>query len=218
MKQYLSIALILLLLAGGGAARAQQTNTNSLADQDLFQIITLNNIFDQSRVWRGNRPSAAASNRPPTVEMITLCGIGTTDRVGAANFRGSNKWFKSGEIYKGLKIARITVDSVTLTKSSGVDPTNFTNNTLILGEVGDDLSVDNTSIADSSGSIFVLDLDTHPTLRREGNGPWRLSGYIAPELASATNSAATNMSATASGKTSFEEILRQRRLKALEEK
>jgi hypothetical protein len=240
MKPSLSIALTLLLLAGGATARGQQTNSASAADQDPFLALERNNIFDESRVPHDYRSSNI--NRP-RVETITLCGIGVYDRGRDAIFQGSDKWFKAGETIKGLKIVRITLDSVTLadtssdpqadsggntaTNSGGSATTNSGGNTLTnSGSSAATNSGSNTLtnfgsnalVAHSASNIFVLDVDARPTLRREGDGPWRLSAYIAPEPAPAANTAVTATAVRVSGAGDNDIIAKLRKKREQEEK
>jgi len=86
-----------------------------------------------------------------------------------------------------------------LTNAGSNTPTNTSGSTLTGSASGTPTDSSSNALAVySSSNIFVLDLENHPTLRREGYGPWHLSGYVPPEPATGTNSTATNLSATAS--------------------
>jgi hypothetical protein len=280
MKHSLPIALTLLLLAAGWTGRAEETNTPSAPDQDPFLALERNNIFDESRVPHDYNPGRM--NRP-RVETITLCGTGVDDAGANAIFQGSSKWFKAGDTIKGLKIVRITFDSVTLaetgddpppnsasiaatnsitnaltnssgsaptnsashtptnsgshiaTNSASSAPTNFVTNTATnsggntatnsggntatnsAGSVPAHSARD-TLVANSATNIFVLNMDTRPTLRREGDGPWRVSAYIATEPAPAAASAAATASASTSGAGDNDIIAKLRKKREQEEK
>jgi len=218
------MALTLLLLAGGGTARAQETNSASAPDPDPFLALERNNIFDQSRIPHDYRPGYA--NRP-RVETITLCGIGVDDRKGDAIFQGSGNWFKAGETIKGLKIVRITLDSVTLADTNDDTPTHSGSIALSNSSGSTATNSGRDTLANSSGksfvtnfssNTFVLDMDIHPSLRREGDGPWRVSAYVAPQAAPATNSAATTTLATASGAKDNDIIAKLKKKREQEEK
>ena len=58
------------------------------------------------------------------METITLCGTAVDDCESNAVFQGSDNFFKAGQIIKGLKIVRITLDSVTLADTNDDTPTN----------------------------------------------------------------------------------------------
>jgi hypothetical protein len=139
------------------AATQQSTNSAADSDSDPFKIIALNNIFDQSRVYR-ERGARVVSPRP---EIITYCGAIIDNGVASAWFEGngvpSARWYKNGDSIGDLKIAKI-------------------------------INADTVKLTNSSSNTFVLSKEGNPTLRRVGNGPWNLSGYIAAEATPGTNS------------------------------
>ena len=167
-----------------------------------FQALERNNIFDQSRVPHDYRPGSV---RRPPVETVTLCGTAVDDSESNAVFQGSDGFYKAGQTIKGLKIVKITLNSVTLADATADAPTNsiaaaLTNS--VTNSAGSTLTnstgnapahpSDKTFVTHSVSNTFVLDMDIHPTLRREGDGPWRLSAYVASQPAPATNSATGN--------------------------
>jgi hypothetical protein len=151
------------------AAPALSTNLAVNADSDPFQIIGRNNIFNQSRRFRGD------GTRPPArkVDTITFHGAAMNDGLGTAWFEGNgvgdSREYKTGDTLIGeLKIAKIiNTDTVTLTNSSS--------------------------------NTFVLSLAANASLRREENGPWRLSGYIAAVAAPGTNATESASSSPGTG-------------------
>jgi hypothetical protein len=92
-----------------------------------------------------------------------------------------------------------------------------------VGDSIDDLKIArinfNTAILTNAGSnTFVLPADGSASLRREDDGPWQRSGYIAAQTAPDTNSTATASSAPApdAGANSVLEMLKKRREKELQ--
>ena len=75
------------------------------------------------------------------------------------------------------------------------------------------------TVTNSSASAYVL-TESGMGLRREDNGPWRLSDEIAADPAPDAKSSASASSATAppAGAGGMEEFLKKRRLEAQEEK
>jgi hypothetical protein len=172
--------------APGTAAPVRATNLAVNLEPDLFQMISRNNIFDQSRSPRDS------GSRAPKVETITLCGTGMDygAKIASAFFVGTgisdSRDYKVGDSINSFKIAQITTNVVTLTNSST--------------------------------NIFSL-TEGSPSLRREDNGPWRLSSEIAAYPAPDTHStnSASSAPASSAGGGSIEEFLKKRRL-AEEEK
>jgi hypothetical protein len=103
------------------APPVRETNSASSTELDAFQLIARNNIFDQSRVFR-NPSTAISAVRVRAADIITYCGTGLDDQVGTAIFEGtgvrSSHIYKVGESINDLKIAKITLDTVTLTNAS----------------------------------------------------------------------------------------------------
>ncbi len=173
--------------APGATAPDRDTNLAANPESDPFQIISRNNIFDQSRTPRDS------GSRTPKVETITFCGtvMDYGAKIESAFFAGSgindSRDYKVGDSINGFMIAQIANNAVTVTNSSS--------NTFVLTE-------------------------GNASLRREDNGPWRLSGEIAADPAPDTHSTASASSAPAPAARagSMEEFLRKRRLEAQEEK
>jgi hypothetical protein len=100
------------------AAPPQETNSAPDAGPDLFQLISRNNIFDQSRTPRDN-----PGRRAPRVESITCSGVGLGSGPGSTFFEGTgideSRNYKVGDsVTSEFKVAKITLDAVTLTNSS----------------------------------------------------------------------------------------------------
>jgi hypothetical protein len=153
---------------------APDTSSSTNAELDPFQLITRNNIFNQSRFPRSDNVPAVSKN--PKVDVFTFCGPGIYNGAGSAIFDGSGASsshdYKVGETINDLKITRITFNNVTLTNSSS--------------------------------NTFLLPVGT--SLRREDNGPWRLSAYIAAPPALETISATSPSSAPGFG-SKLDEVL-----------
>jgi len=98
----------------------RETNSAASSESDPFVLIGRNNIFDQSRVFRGT-DVVVAPTRAKKVDLITYCGTGVDDDVGSAIFEGSGvrsaHTYKVGESIDDLKIVKITLDTVTLTNA-----------------------------------------------------------------------------------------------------
>jgi hypothetical protein len=145
----------------------RDTNSATNTELDPFQLITRNNIFNQSR--RPGDFSDSSRVPPRSVDLITYCGTGFADGLGSAIFEGSgvrtSYVYKVGESINDLRIADITFTNVTLTNASS-----------------------NT-----------FDVAVGASLRREDNGPWRLSADLAATSAPDTNSTASASSASGSG-------------------
>jgi hypothetical protein len=160
----------------------RETNSASSSESDPFQLIGRNNIFNQSRVFRGENVTLAPT-RAKKVDLFTYCGPAIDDEMGTAFFDGSgvrsSHTYKIGESINDLKIAKITLDTVTLTNAG--------TNTFAVG-VG-------------------------KSLRREDNGPWKVSGEIAAMPAGDTVST-TSVSSTpapGAGASSILEMMKKRR-------
>jgi hypothetical protein len=97
-------------------------DTNSTADleSDPFQLITRNNIFDQSRF--PNETVRQPTVKATRVDVVTYDGAGIDSAQGSAIFDGSGvrsgRDYKVGDSINDLKIASITFNTVTLTNSS----------------------------------------------------------------------------------------------------
>lgn len=99
------------------AAPAMDANSDGTTNSDPFHEIALNNIFDQSRVYRDG-----AQRYVPvvihTVKRLMSCGMGSD----AAFFEGdgvdSSKFYHIGDDVGDFKLARIGLSTVTLTNSS----------------------------------------------------------------------------------------------------
>jgi hypothetical protein len=142
---------------------------------DPFRLITRNNIFDQSRIYRGERPNTGPRLPAKRIETLTSCGAAVFNGKGSAFFDGAEvsslKSYNVGDSVSDFKIANITPNTVTLTNASS--------------------------------NMFVLPTDRSTSLKREDNGPWQLSGYAAavatPEAN--TNLTVSASSAPAAGST-----------------
>jgi len=169
-------------------APLQSTNLAVNAESDPFQIIGRNNIFDQSR---SPRETVGRARPVSKVDVITFCGAAFNNGVGSAWFEGNGvqslRSYTNGETIIGdLKIAKID-------------------------------NIETVTMTTNSGSnTFNLALDGNASLRRQDNGPWRLSGYIAAAATTDTNSTESASSALASGAkaspSSMDEFLKKRRL------
>jgi len=166
----------------------QNSSAGTNSASDPFRLIARNNIFDQSRV--GPRQDGERPRPPPTrrVSTLTCQGSSLYDTAGVAFFSGSevspSREYKVGDSVGDLKLARITLYTVTLTNASS--------------------------------NTFVLPTDPSKSLRRDDNGPWHSSEYIAGTPASGpegtrTTSVASPSTPAAGGVSSVEEMLRKRR-------
>jgi len=189
----LGLSLSGLVLADSGPSQIPAPSSTAVpvqaaslavnSDLDPFQIISRNNIFDQSRTYSGGRRP-----RPPAVvvDTISFSGTGIDNGVGSAFLEGtgvsSSRCYKVGDsIGDGFKIAKITPNTLTL---AAANPTN----------------------------TFVLSMDGNASLRREDNGPWHLSGYIAADPPPDANTQSTSATAASGpGGSNIEEILKKRR-------
>ena len=155
--------------APAAPAPAETTNSAVNPESDPFRIIARNNIFDQSRVFRDARPIRPVAR----VESITFCGAAMFDGQGSAWFEGSgvrdSRAYKTGDVLTG---------DLKIAKINNIDTVTLTN---------------------SSSNTFVLSMDGNPSLRREENGPWRISGYIAAAPSAATNGTETAVAAPSAG-------------------
>jgi hypothetical protein len=171
----------------------QDTNSTTNLVMDPFRLITRNNIFDQSRVYR------YGDDRPRTVtpvhhyETLTSCGAAVFDGKGSAFFDGAEvsamKAYNVGDSVSDFKIARITPNTVTLTNASS--------------------------------NLFVLPTDRSTSLKREDNGPWTLSGYaaaVATPDANTTNLAVSASSAPAAVSAADDIIAKLKKKREQEEK
>jgi hypothetical protein len=170
-------------------AATSDTGPPTNSDSDPFQIISHNNIFDQSRY-----PRSSYVIRGPvhTVETLSCHGSAIDDGVASAWFAGAaardsrdyTRDYKVGDSIGDLKIARITLKTVTLTNDGS--------------------------------NTFVLPADSSASLRREDNGPWRVSGYVA-DAAPDTNSTAAASSAAPAGAGGGENAILERLRKKREQ-
>ncbi len=100
---------------------AKDTNSVPGKELDAFQLITRNNIFDQSRRFLGDTAEAPRV-RTPRPDILTACGIGLDGAEGTAFFDGkgvrSSHTYKVGDTINDLRITKITLDTVTLTNGS----------------------------------------------------------------------------------------------------
>jgi hypothetical protein len=173
-------------LAPAAPAPAENTNLAVNAESDPFQIIGRNNIFDQSRRFQESGPRRAA----PKVETITFHGAAMNDGLGSAWFEGSgvgdSREYKTGDSLGG---------DLKIAKINNVDTVTLTN---------------------ASSNTFVLSLTGNSSLRREENGPWRLSGYIAAVASSETNSteSASSTPSNGNGNSDIVALLKKRRQEA----
>jgi len=149
----------------------QDTNATTNLVLDPFRLITRNNIFDQSRIYRNSDERPATVRPVHHFETLTSCGAAVFDGKGSAFFDGAEvsalKSYNVGDSVSDFKIAKITPNTVTLTNASS--------------------------------NMFVLPTDHSSSLMREDNGPWKLSGYTAAVATpdANTNSAASASSAPA---------------------
>jgi hypothetical protein len=100
---------------------AKDTNAVPGKELDAFQLITRNNIFDQSRRFLGDTAEIAPV-RTPRPDIFTACGIGLDGAVGTVFFEGkgvrSSHTYKVGDTINDMRITKITLDTVTLTNAS----------------------------------------------------------------------------------------------------
>jgi hypothetical protein len=98
----------------------KDTNSASTSELDPFRLIVANNIFNQSRTFRGDT-AAAPVVRTPRPDILTACGIGLDGTEGTAFFEGkgvrSSHTYKVGDTINDLRITKITLDTVTLTNA-----------------------------------------------------------------------------------------------------
>jgi hypothetical protein len=168
------------------AAPVQSTNLAANAESDLFQIIGRNNIFDQSRSFRDE------GTRPPArrVDTITFCGAAMDDGLGSAWFEGSgvrdSREYKAGDALSGDLKIAKIINTVTV------------------------------RLTNSSSNTFTLSTEGNASLRREENGPWKLSGYIAAAATPGTNvtESASSTPGTGTGTSDVLERLMRRRQEA----
>ncbi|HEV7928156.1 MAG TPA: hypothetical protein VGR14_22580 [Verrucomicrobiae bacterium] len=102
-----------------GTPPGRDTNSAGGLESGPFQLITRNNIFDQSRFPNeGIRPPTVPAKR---VDVVTYCGTGIDSVQRSAIFDGSGVRsghdYKVGESIDDLKIASITFNTVTLTNA-----------------------------------------------------------------------------------------------------
>jgi hypothetical protein len=158
----------------------QGTNLAASADMDPFRLITRNNIFDQSRIYRGERSGPIVPVR--RFETITCKGASLDNGSGSAWFAGNgiseSHEYKVGDSIDGLMIAKITLNTVTVTNAGT--------------------------------NTFVLPTDSIQSLRREEDGPWRPTGYTAalPSADANTNVTSSVSAAPASGSAADDVIAR----------
>ena len=152
---------------------------------DLYKLIANNNIFDQTRVDRGDRPPRPIVH-VAKVETISAHAIGA-DTNGDAYFEGTG--IISTNFYpKGSKVGDFTLVKV---------------------------GFDTVTLVDSSSNTFVLPVDGTSSLKREDGGPWSRVGYIPPPEAQVSNATASSGGAAPpSSVSAVEEMLRKRRLEA----
>jgi hypothetical protein len=137
------------------------TNLAVNAEADPFKIIALNNIFNQSRTFRdGDAPRP----RAPRVDTITFHGAAIHNGLGSAYFSGSDV-----SDSREYKVGDSLLGDLKIAKIINTETVMLTN---------------------SSSNTFELCTESNPSIRREDNGPWRISGYIA----TATSAEATNVS------------------------
>jgi hypothetical protein len=170
------------------AAPTPAANTNLVVNEetDLFRTIRDNNIFDQSRFPR------SGNSRPPAprVDTITFNGTSFDNGSGIAFFSGSGvdmtRPYKAGDTLYG---------DLKVARINNIDTVELTN---------------------SSSNTFTLSTDGYPTIRRDDNGPWRTSSYVAAAPTTETN-ATTSASAaptTGTGANDILAILKKRREEA----
>jgi hypothetical protein len=156
-------------------------NSASSSELDAFQLITRNNIFDQSRRFFGDTGPQIPAPRPVRVDNFGYTGPaidygngGTPSATFTGSGASSSRVYNVGETINGFTIAKITLESVTLTNASS--------------------------------NTFVVPVSE--SLRREDNGPWRVSADLAATPAPDTIS---TVSAPGAGASSILEILKKRR-------
>ena len=163
------------------------TNLASSSDLDPFRLITRNNIFDQSRIYRREGGNSGPRLPVKRIETLTSCGAAVFDGKGSAFFEGAEvsplKSYNVGDSVSDFKLAKITPNTVTLTNASS--------------------------------NMFVLPTDRSSSLKREDNGPWTLSGYAAavatPEANTNSIAPASNAPAAGSSAEAILERLKKRR-------
>jgi hypothetical protein len=170
------------------AAPTPVANTNLAANEetDLFRMIRDNNIFDQGRFPR------SGNTRPPAPKMDTITFNGTSfdNGSGVAFFSGSGV-----DAVRPYKVGDTLYGDLKIARINNIDTVELTN---------------------SSSNTFTLSTDGYPTIRREDNGPWRASSYVAAATTTETNSteSASPAPTTGTGANDILAILKKRREEA----
>jgi hypothetical protein len=155
-----------------------------------------------------NAPANSVSDTPANSADSTLTNAATINPTNSTS---------NGLANPGSNV--LTNSSSNKLASSGAGAsTNSSSNTPASSGAGTPTNSSSGTPGGSSSHTFVLNLDTHATLRREAGGPWRLTGYIAPEPASGTNAAPAIASATASGAGDNDIIAKLKKKREQEEK
>jgi hypothetical protein len=151
------------------ATPALNANLSANAESDPFRIIARNNIFNQSRTYRDDSPRP----RTPTVDTITFHGGAIDNGLGSAWFSGAGvsdeRIYKTGDPLSGDLKIAKIINGATVV------------------------------LTNASGSNFVLSTEGNPSMRREDNGPWRITGYIAAATTTEGNPTASASAAPAPG-------------------
>jgi hypothetical protein len=156
-----------------------------------------------------NAPTNSASDTPSNSAGGTLTNFTTINPTNSVS---------NGLANRGSNFSTNSSSNKPASSGTGVS-TNSSSNTLASFSASTPTNSSSGTPGSSSSHTFVLNLDTHPTLRREAGGSWRLTGYIAPEPASDTNAAAATIaSATASGAGDNDIIAKLKKKREQEEK
>jgi hypothetical protein len=156
------------------------TNSAPTAEVDPFRLISRNNIFDQSRIDRGYNENPGPIRPVRRVETLTCHGSSLDNGSGYAWFSGSG--VSESRAYK----VGDSVDGLMISK----------------------ITLNTVTVTNAGTNTFVLPTDPSQSLRREEDGPWRPSDYIAAVPTPDTNSTATAVSTPGSGSAADDIIAR----------
>jgi hypothetical protein len=147
-------------------------DTNSTANAELNPLDPFQFITRNNIFDQSRFPQSEnvrVASRNPKVEAVTYCGAGLDDKVGSAVFDGNG--VRTGHDYEvGESILDLKITKITFT---------------------------DVTMTNAGGNTFHLPVGT--SLRREDNGPWRLSAYVAVMPALETVSTTSDSSASSSG-------------------
>jgi hypothetical protein len=146
----------------------EDTNAASTAVVDPFILIARNNIFDQSRVYR---PPGSPPRATRVSRTYTLTSLGSVidHGKGSAFFEGTD--VSSSKYYnEGAAVGDFKIVKITLKT---------------------------VTLTNAGSNTFVLPTDGSSSLRRDDDGPWHPTDYVA-SVAAINGSPSTTASTTAS--------------------